>query len=119
MPASLAHVGLAAITVELDLNEIVNALVYAALGVVVFTLAFWVMAKAVPFSMRKEIEEDQNTALGVIVGSVILGLAIVIGAAIHGGTTVVTEAPPNAAAGAANSSASASAPAPTAAPNAR
>ena len=44
-------------------------------------------------ALRKEIEEDQNTALGVIVGSVIIGLAIVIAASIHGGTTVVYEAP--------------------------
>ena len=41
--------------------------------------------KVAPFSVRKEIEEDQNTALGIIIGSMIIGLAIIIGAAIHGG----------------------------------
>jgi putative membrane protein len=79
--------------ISINVNEIVNALVYTGIGVVVFGLAFWAMCKIAPFSMQKEIEEDQNTSLGIIVGSVIIGLAIVIAAAVHGGTTVVYEAP--------------------------
>ncbi len=71
--------------VLLDAQGIVAALAYAGIGVAVFAVAFWVMAKVIPFSVRKEIEEDQNTALGVIMGSVVIGLAIIIGAAIHGG----------------------------------
>jgi putative membrane protein len=35
-----------------------------------------------PFSLRKEIEEDQNTALAIIIGSVIIGMSIIIAAAI-------------------------------------
>jgi uncharacterized membrane protein YjfL (UPF0719 family) len=60
------------------------SLIYSALGIVVFGLAFWAVTKITPFSVRKEIEEDQNVALGVIIGAVIIGLAIVIGAAITG-----------------------------------
>ena len=33
---------------------------------------------------RKEIEEDQNTSLAVLIGSVIIGIAIIIAAAVHG-----------------------------------
>lgn len=60
------------------------SLIYAALGVIVFGVAFWFVTKITPFSVRKEIEEDQNIALGIIIGAVIIGLAIVIGAAITG-----------------------------------
>jgi uncharacterized membrane protein YjfL (UPF0719 family) len=60
------------------------SLIYAALGVVIFGVAFWIVTKVTPFSVQKEIEEDQNTALGVIIGAVIIGLAIIIGAAITG-----------------------------------
>jgi uncharacterized membrane protein YjfL (UPF0719 family) len=42
------------------------------------------MGKVIPFSVRKEIEEDQNTALGIIMGSVVIGLAIIIAAAVSG-----------------------------------
>ncbi len=73
--------------IHINVNEVVNALVYTGVGAVVFALAILVMTKVVPFSMRKEIEEDQNTSLGIIVGSVIIGLAIVIAAAVHGGGT--------------------------------
>lgn len=65
------------------LNGLVLSTVYTLLGVVVFLVAFFVLARVLPFSIRKEIEEDQNVALGVILGSVILGLAIIIAAAIH------------------------------------
>lgn len=66
------------------LSGLVWSLIYAALGVVVFGLAFWVVNKITPFSVRREIEEDQNVALGIIIGSLIIGLAIIIGAAITG-----------------------------------
>lgn len=65
------------------LNGLVLSTVYTLLGVVVFLIAFFVLARVLPFSLRKEIEEDQNVALGVILGSVILGLAIIIASAIH------------------------------------
>ena len=32
------------------------SLIYAALGVVIFGIAFWVVNKVTPFSVRKEIE---------------------------------------------------------------
>ena len=57
---------------------------YTVFGLVIFGLAFWIMTKAVPFSIRKEIEEDQNTSLAILMGSVILGLAIIIASTIHG-----------------------------------
>jgi len=61
---------------------LVWTIVYVILGIVLFGLAFLLMTKVTPFSVRKEIEEDQNTALAVIMGSVIIGLAIIIAAAI-------------------------------------
>ncbi len=57
-------------------------IIYVVLGVVIFGLAFWGVTMVCPFSVRKEIEEDQNTSLGIIIGSVIIGLAIIIAAAI-------------------------------------
>ena len=56
----------------------------ALIEVVVFAIAFFVIARVSPFSLRKELEEDQNTALGVVLGSMIIGLSLIISAAIHG-----------------------------------
>lgn len=62
----------------------ISSAVFASIGIAVFALAFWLMTKIAPFSVRKEIEEDQNTSLGIIIGSVIIGIALIISAAIHG-----------------------------------
>jgi uncharacterized membrane protein YjfL (UPF0719 family) len=66
------------------LAHLVAAFVFAIIGLIFFALAFVVVAKVTPFSVRKEIEEDQNTALAIVIGSVILGIAIIIGMAIQG-----------------------------------
>ncbi len=64
------------------LAQLVWTLIYVLVGVAVFGVAFLAVTKICPFSVRKEIEEDQNTSLGIIIGSVIIGLAIIIAAAI-------------------------------------
>ncbi|HYH07727.1 MAG TPA: DUF350 domain-containing protein [Thermoanaerobaculia bacterium] len=66
------------------LRVFLSTLVYTIFGVIVFALAFWAMVKISPFSIRKELEEDHNTAMAILMGSVILGLAIIIAAALHG-----------------------------------
>ncbi len=65
-------------------DGVVTAGVFAGIGIVVFAVAFWIMTKVTPFSVRKEIEEDQNTALAIIFAGVIIGVSIIIASAIHG-----------------------------------
>jgi len=60
-----------------------STVVYSVIGLVVFCVALLIMQKLAPFSIRKEIEEDQNISLGIIVGSVFIALAIIIHAAIR------------------------------------
>jgi putative membrane protein len=62
-----------------------TAIIYVLIGLAFFVATFLAIVKVVPFSVRKEIEEDQNTALAIIIGSMIIGIAVIIGAAIHGG----------------------------------
>jgi uncharacterized membrane protein YjfL (UPF0719 family) len=65
------------------LPVIVTTLVFVVLGLIVFALVFLVITKATPFSVRKEIEDDQNIALAIVIASVILGSALIIAAAVH------------------------------------
>ncbi len=60
------------------------SIAYCLLGLVMFAIAYKVLGMILPFSIRKELEEDQNTALGIVLGCMMLGLAIIIAAAIHG-----------------------------------
>jgi putative membrane protein len=63
---------------------LVSTLIFVLLGIIIFTLAFLLIVKATPFSVRKEIEEDQNVALAIVIGAVIIGIALIVSAAIQG-----------------------------------
>ena len=63
---------------------IVSSLIFVGIGMVMFLVAFFLITKITPFSIRKEIEEDQNTALAIVLGSVFIGLAIIIGSTVSG-----------------------------------
>ncbi len=67
--------------------QIVSALIYGAIGLALFAVAFIVVImiiKHVPLSVRKEIEQDHNIALAIIIAAMILGISIIVAAAIHG-----------------------------------
>lgn len=66
------------------MQTFLSTLVYTVFGVIVFGLAFWLMVKISPFSIRQELETDHNTAIAILMGAVILGLSIIIAAALHG-----------------------------------
>jgi uncharacterized membrane protein YjfL (UPF0719 family) len=68
--------------IEAHLEQFVLTVIYSLLGLVFFGIGYLVFDKITPFSVRKEIEQDQNTALAVIIGAVIIGLAIIVAAAI-------------------------------------
>ena len=65
-------------------QHLLAVIVFSLVGVLVLGACFWVMKKMMPFSVTKEIEEDQNVALAVIMGSVVIGMSIIIAAAIIG-----------------------------------
>ena len=69
---------------EFDSDAIINAVIYSGLGLVMFGVFWIVMTKVTPFSIQKEIEVDQNTSLGIILGAFIIGIAMIISAAIRG-----------------------------------
>ncbi len=66
------------------IGQLVTTLAALAVGFLCLVLCVWVISRIAPFSIRKEIEEDQNVALGVIIGALILAVALIIAAGIHG-----------------------------------
>jgi len=69
---------------ETHLINVVSSVLYAVIGMGFFFVSYWILDKLTPFSLHKELAEDQNTAIGIVVGSMMLGLSIIIAAAIHG-----------------------------------
>jgi putative membrane protein len=72
----------------MKLDQLAEALrssaTFAVLGICIFSATFWLIIKVTPFSIRKEIEQDQNTALAILVASFIIGIAMIVSAAIIG-----------------------------------
>lgn len=66
------------------MNQFVGSLMFSFLGLIVFAIAFWLIVKIAPFSVRQELEKDQNVALGIVIAAVIIGIAMIISAAVHG-----------------------------------
>ena len=65
------------------LSNLVAAVLFAALGIVTFVVAFVVIDRLTPFSLWKEIIDEHNTALAVLIGFIALGISVIIAAAIH------------------------------------
>ncbi len=63
---------------------LVTTLIFVVIGLMMFAIAYFIFDKLTPFSVRKELEEDQNTALGIVIGAIMIAVSIIIAAAIQG-----------------------------------
>lgn len=66
------------------LEHLAAAAIFGLVGIFLFLFALWLTVRISPFSLRKELEDDQNVAVGILVGAVFLGLAIIVAAAVQG-----------------------------------
>jgi uncharacterized membrane protein YjfL (UPF0719 family) len=64
-------------------SNVVSALVFAVIGIVVLFAAFVIVDRLTPYSLWKEIIDEHNTALAILIGAVALGISIIVAAAIH------------------------------------
>lgn len=69
---------------ELFYKGIIASVIYSVIGVTVLLVAYWIMERLTPEKSWKEIVENKNMALAIVFGAMILGISIIIAAAIHG-----------------------------------
>ncbi|HUS06343.1 MAG TPA: DUF350 domain-containing protein [Bryobacteraceae bacterium] len=62
---------------------LLNAIVYAILGILIFVGAFTLIDKMTPYDLWGEIVENKNTALAIMVGAMSIGMCIIIAASVH------------------------------------
>ena len=63
---------------------VLNSLIYSVVGFVVFCVGFVLIDKLTPYNLWNELVKEKNIALAIVVGSVSIGLCIIIAAAVHG-----------------------------------
>ncbi|MCL2155000.1 MAG: DUF350 domain-containing protein [Leptospirales bacterium] len=59
------------------LYGIVTIIIFSLTGIAVAAGAFFIITLFIPFSIKKGIEDDQNISLGIVIGAIIIGIAII------------------------------------------
>ena len=65
-------------------KQLASAGVFTLLGLVLFALSYFLVEKMAPFDLRKELTEDDNPAVGVMLAGMFIGIGLIIAAAIQG-----------------------------------
>ena len=62
---------------------ILNALIFAGLGILVFAVALSIVSKLLPFDLWKEIVHEHNVAAAIFAAAVVLGVGWIVAATMH------------------------------------
>jgi putative membrane protein len=60
------------------LHGILDTAIYSLVSIIMMGIGIFLVILISPFSVKKEIEDDQNTSLGIIMGAIIIGISIII-----------------------------------------
>ncbi|MCK4667317.1 DUF350 domain-containing protein [Candidatus Dependentiae bacterium] len=63
---------------HLVIRNILSTGFYSMLGIILAIIGYKIYDWITPFSLTKELAEDQNVAVGIVVGSMMLGICLII-----------------------------------------
>ena len=61
---------------------VIDASVLGVAGIALLIIGYYIWELVTPYNLRRELQENKNLAVAVVVAAFILGMAIVIGAAL-------------------------------------
>lgn len=64
------------------LTEVLGTIFYSFVGLGLLIACWLIVEKITPFSLRKEIEDDQNIAIAILMAALFVSLSIIIAAVI-------------------------------------
>lgn len=65
------------------LGDMTATLIYAVLGTVIFISVIFLIESITKFSIKKQVVEDGNIAVAIVLASVVASLGMIISSAIH------------------------------------
>ncbi|WP_166922528.1 DUF350 domain-containing protein [Flavobacterium poyangense] len=65
-------------------QPIVNSILFSLLGIIILLVAYFIIEKITPENTWKEVVEKNNVAVAIVLASFIIGISMIISAAIHG-----------------------------------
>jgi hypothetical protein len=82
-PSGVAFAQEGSTELGLGVAPITSTLLYGLIGVGLYVLGYFVFDRIFRLDLRRELVEDQNIALGVMMAGVFVGIALIISAAIR------------------------------------
>jgi len=67
---------------RLNIWDLISTATYGLLGIALSVVGYLIFDLITPFSLGKELVEDKNTAVGIVVAGIIIGISIIIAAAV-------------------------------------
>ena len=64
-------------------HPLLNAVIFASLGVAVFTTSCAILLKLTPLNLWRELVEQHNLAVAIFAGAAAVGICLIIAAAMH------------------------------------
>ncbi len=65
---------------SLDVTVVISTILYGAIGILLTLAGYFVFDKVVGLDLKRELVEDQNTAIGIMLAGVFIGCSIVVAA---------------------------------------
>lgn len=65
-------------------DVVIQCVIFTAIGLAMFGASFWIFERIAGYSIKKEIAEEHNVALGIVLAAAMLGIAMIVSAAIGG-----------------------------------
>ncbi|KFF08395.1 DUF350 domain-containing protein [Chryseobacterium luteum] len=69
---------------NINLLPIFNSVLYSILGIAILLICYFIIEKLTPEKTWHEISQNKNIALAIVFGAFIIGISMIISAAIHG-----------------------------------
>lgn len=83
LPAKLNYALALVVRFDRFFDVLIIVLSFAVFGLLIFGAAYFTLYLVLPFSIRRALEERRNPALAVLLGSIVIGIAIIVAGAIH------------------------------------
>jgi putative membrane protein len=61
---------------------ILDATIFGVTGIVLLILGYYIWELVTPYNLRRELQDNKNVAVAVVAASFVLGMAIVVAAAL-------------------------------------
>jgi len=66
------------------MKPVLASIVFSLLGIIILLIAYFIVEKLTPENTWNEISKNNNVALAIVFAAFIIGISMIISAAIHG-----------------------------------